>query len=209
MYRAAPFRNDDAAALHGLIEARGFGLVIVASDGQVLTAHVPLLLFRDGGPLGRLQFHVAKANPLHRHVGAGSRALVIVTGPDAYISPDWYEAADQVPTWNYVAVHASGTARRLDDEELARQLADLSAVQERLLLPKRPWTPEKMTPGLFARMRRAVAGIEVAIETLEGQCKLSQNKAPRDRRGAVAGLERRGDPASLAVAALMGRDLAE
>ena len=61
----------------------------------------------------------------------------------------------------------------------------------------------------FQALTRAVAGIEVAIETLEGQCKLSQNKAPRDRRGAVAGLERRGDPASLAVAALMGRDLAE
>ena len=209
MYRARPFRNDDTPALLDFVQARGFGVVVLAGNGETAAAHVPLLLHRDGGRLGRLQFHVAKANTLHRHVDAGQRALIIVSGPDAYVSPDWYTAADQVPTWNYVAVHAAGPVRRLDDEALADQLAGLSAAEEQRLLPKPPWTPDKMSPGLFAGMRKAVVGIEMAIETLEGQWKLSQNKAPPDRRGVVAGLERQGGPAHLAIADLMRQALDE
>ncbi|MEM6741970.1 MAG: FMN-binding negative transcriptional regulator, partial [Pseudomonadota bacterium] len=114
-------------------------------------------------------------------------ALFIVAGPDAYISPDWYSAADQVPTWNYVAVHLRGTLEKLPQDTLRPVLNRLSdAMEERL--PKRPWRSTKMSPGVMDRMMRTLVPCRLVISKIDGTWKLSQNKRQEDRDGAILGI---------------------
>lgn len=204
MYVPPLYRNDDRSQVIGFLRERGFGLAVAAGADGPIGAHVPFVADEadDDGRL-RLRFHVARANPLWSLADADARILVAVGGADAYISPDWYVAAEQVPTWNYVAVHCSGTARLMPADGLLRLLADLSADQERRLLPKAPWTLDKLSPAALDRLLKAIVGIEVTVDRIDAQWKLSQNKKPADTQGAIAGLDARGDTSSLAVAALM------
>jgi len=129
-----------------------------------------------------------------------------VTGPESYISPDWYGADDQVPTWNYVAVHLRGRLEPLPPEALHPMVDDLSAIFESRLLPKKPWVSTKMSDGVMERMLRMILPFRLVIETVEGTWKLGQNKTPEQRAGAVAGLQAWDEPSPRqALAALMQR----
>lgn len=167
----------------------------IVADGPFLV-HAPVLV---AGP-DRLLFHVSRGN---RAMLEGRRAIASVLGPDAYISPDWYaDTTDQVPTWNYLAVEAEGPLRRLDEAELADLLDGLSAAHEARLAPKPAWTRDKMSPGRFEAMLKAIVGYELAIEDLRGTRKLGQNKADAERLAAAAGLA----PFNPALAALMAAE---
>ena len=110
MYIPAAFVESDPTALHGFIEQHSFGLLVSQLDGQPFASHLPFLLDRAAGTQGTLIGHMARANPQWRQ-SDGQTALVIFSGPHAYISPTWYEADQVVPTWNYAAVHAYGKMR--------------------------------------------------------------------------------------------------
>lgn len=197
MYRPRAFAVDDVPALHAVIRERVFATLALVHEGGVQFAYAPVVLDASEG-LGTIRFHLAKANPVAAMVD-GARLSVSFMGPDAYVSPDWYEMQGSVPTWNYIAVEGTGVARKLDSASLLRLLAGLSAQEEAKLLPKKPWTIGKVPePRLDA-----IEGFVLDFETLEGKFKLSQDKKPPDFIGAVAGLEARGDTASLAVADAM------
>jgi transcriptional regulator len=187
------FAWDDREAMLGFIADIAFATIAV--DGPRVV-HTPVVV---AGP-DRLRFHVARGN---RAKFEETRAIVSVLGPDAYISPDWYaDTADQVPTWNYVAVEAEGPLRRLDEAELAALLDALSAAHEARLAPKAPWTRGKMSPGRFEGMLKAITGYELTIEDLRGTRKLGQNKDEANRLAAARGLA----PFRPAVAALMEKE---
>src|ERR1041384_6856697 len=114
MYLPAHFDASDVAFCHELIRAYPFACVTTTVDGVPVASHLPVLL-DDRGDLGTLIAHVSRANPHHDVLATGAPALVVFMGPHAYVSPTWYEAPPAVPTWNYCAVHAYGTARMLDD----------------------------------------------------------------------------------------------
>jgi transcriptional regulator len=114
--------------------------------------------------------------------------VALAAGPDAYVSPDWYGSEDQVPTWNYVSVEAEGLIAPLSDAEFVALLDDLSAQEEARLLPKKPWTRDKMSPGRFEAIRRGIIGCRLSVERLEGTWKLGQNKSAEERAGVVAAL---------------------
>ena len=158
---------------------RGIAFCTICIDGPMVV-HAPVVV--DGSD--RLRFHVSRANRTAAALG-GARALVSCLGPEAYISPDWYGTPNQVPTWNYLAVEAEGRLRRLDETGLARLLDDLSDDHEARLAPKPAWTRDKMSPGRFDSMLRAIIGYELTIEALRGTRKLGQNK-PEAVRAAVA-----------------------
>ena len=202
MYVPPAFRTDPDWSLNFAAE-RGFGLVVAGGTGELQAAHVPFILERASEGLGRLRFHVARANPIHDVLARTPDLLVVVSGPDAYVSPDWYVSADQVPTWNYVSVHLYGTAQILRPEAARAHVDELSDLFEARLLPKTPWRTAKMPPARLDAMLRAIVPIEVALTRVEGQRKLAQHKSAKDRAGVVAGLTARGDAASLAIAALM------
>jgi transcriptional regulator len=147
----------------------------ICVDGPAVV-HAPVLVTDTG----QLRFHVSIANPAVQRLH-DARAIASVTGPDFYVSPDWYGTPDQVPTWNYLAVEAEGPLRRLDEAELAAQLDALSAAHEARLAPKPAWTRAKMAPGRFGAMLKSIIGFELQVEALRGTRKLGQHKGAEQR----------------------------
>ena len=164
---------------------RGFGTLAVNADGGPLIAHIPFVL-TDGGRT--LLAHVMRVNPINKLLDAPVDAVLAVTGADAYVSPDWYGVDDQVPTWNYVAVHLRGSLRRLKQDDLPGVLDALSAEMEGRLAPKKPWTSGKMDPAIYSAMQRGIVPIAMDIAKIDGTWKLSQNKPDAVRHAAADGV---------------------
>ena len=199
MYRPSHFREDRLDVLHGLIRAHPLAQLVTAG-GQGLQANpLPMLIDADTSPKGTLRGHLARGNDQVAALREGGEALVIFQGPQAYISPSWYPSKDMppgngkvVPTWNYVAVHAWGTPRVIDDSEwLRRFVGDLTEVHERDRTP--PWAVQDAPEDFIAGMLKAIVGIEIPIDRIEGKWKLSQNRPEPDRRGVVDGLRSDGN----------------
>lgn len=163
---------------------RGFGaLVVSALDGPRIS-HVPFHMAPTGGPV---RAHLARGNPMVRQLREGGLpAVLVVSGPDSYISPDWYGIADQVPTWNYVAVHLRGLLRLRPQETLREHLAALSRRFESGLEGKAPWTPEAVPVERMEALLRGIVPVEMSVEKVEGTWKLGQNR-PDAARLAAAG----------------------
>jgi transcriptional regulator len=184
MHPAPLFLETDEAVLAARVAEAPFALIcasdIAGDRGRPVAAHAPVLL--DGR---RLRFHLSRANPVAKALVEGATVLAVVTGPHAYISPDWYGQEDQVGTWNYLSVELEGTTRVLSPEETATLLDDLSDRFEGDLAPKPPWKRNKMSEGRFETLLKMIVGYEVAVERFEGITKLGQNK-PEAARLAVA-----------------------
>lgn len=172
MHPNPSFRQAPADAARAFAAERGFGMLSAAGTDGVMAAHVPFLM--DGDVIAA---HLVRSNPLARALRDGEcPALLAVTGPDGYVSPDWYGVDDQVPTWNYTAVHLRGTLRLLPQERLEAHLDAISARFEAGLAPKAPWTSAKMTEGVMERMMRGIVPVEMSVEGIESTFKLNQNK---------------------------------
>ncbi|PTS91871.1 MULTISPECIES: FMN-binding negative transcriptional regulator [unclassified Caulobacter] len=187
MHPAPAFRVDDRETLLAFLAAHPFVTLAAGIGGRPFVAQAPVVVREIQGELA-IDFHLSRGNALAPHLVQGFRAVLLATGLDAYVSPDWYESADQVPTWNYLSVEAEGAVAVLDEAELVAQLDDLSRQEEARLAPKPLWTRDKMAPGKFDAMLRGIIGGRLFVERLEGTFKLSQNKTPADRLGAAEGL---------------------
>jgi len=193
-FRAEPRERNIAFA-----RDRAFGMLSVNGEDGPLVSHVPFLLSGDGTVL---ETHLVRSTPLSRALPA--QAVMAVAGPDAYISPDWYEMEDQVPTWNYVAVHLRGRLEARPAGQLRALLERQSAEFEEQLLPKCPWTLDKVPDDLVERLMRAIVPVRMQVESIEGTWKLAQNKPEAARLAAARHLETSGrDPEARLLAALM------
>lgn len=161
---------------------RGFGVLAVSVEGPPLLAHVPFVLSEDGKTA---DLHLVRSNAISRVLTGSLPARIAVSGPDSYISPDWYGIDEQVPTWNYVAVHLTGTLERRPDSELRSVLDRLSAQFEDRLAPKTPWKADKMDADALAKMMRMIVPFRMTIRDVDGTWKLGQNK-PDQVRGNAA-----------------------
>ena len=193
-------RQDDLAEL--LVREIGFAAIFASTPDGPRVAHAPVVLSDDRATL---QFHLARGNALTRHL-SGASALAVVQGPDAYVSASWYTDADQVPTWNYVAIEMEGVARKLDGAELVAQLDTLSAAHEARIGANPPWTRAKMNPALFSKMTGAIVGFEMRIAAWRPTIKLSQNKAADERERVIAGVEASGHGALAQLMRHLGGD---
>ena len=187
MHPQGVFRTDDQEALLAHLARRPFVTLVARPAGRLLVAHAPVVV-RQLGQGVALDFHLSRGNALAEAIVAGFQAVAVSLAGDAYISPDWYASADQVPTWNYVSVEAEGPVAALDEAGLVALLDDLSTQEEARLAPKPAWTRAKMSPGKFEQMSRAIVGARMRVERLEGTTKLSQNKDDADRAGVIAAL---------------------
>ena len=205
MHPNPAFRQSPRDQNLAFARARGFGILSVNGPEGPLAAHIPFLLNDDAS---FAELHLARSNPIAR-AGLPAPALIAVAGPDAYISPDWYgphtEVPDQVPTWNYVAVHLRGTLEPLPDDALRPHVDALSAEHEGRIAGKRPWTSAKMTEGAMPRMMRMILPFRFTVSSVDGTWKLNQNKAHEIRARAAEALSR-GDASAQDIAALI-RDL--
>jgi transcriptional regulator len=205
MHPNPAFRQEPRDRNLAFARARGFGVVTVNGPEGPLAAHVPFLLSDDAS---FAELHLARSNPIAR-ADLPAPALIAVSGPDAYISPDWYgphaEVPDQVPTWNYVAVHLRGVLEPLPDDALRTHVDALSAEHEGRIAGKRPWTSAKMTTGAMPRMMRMILPFRFRVTSVDGTWKLNQNKTPEIRARAAKALSW-GNASAKEIAALM-RDL--
>lgn len=197
MYTPPQFAAEESVALE-LLAAAGAADLVTATPSGVMATFLPLLHDPAGGGRGSLLGHVARANRQWREPVTGE-ALVIVRGPDAYISPSWYpskvEHGRVVPTWNYVSAHIYGRVVVHDDPEwvgaLVRRLTDLHEGRR-----TRPWSVDDAPADFVAGQLRAIVGMEVVVSRIEAKAKLSQNRPEQDVEGVVAGLAEAGDSAS-------------
>ena len=177
------FHNTPKDDVKDFIRTRGFGTLAVNGDPVPLTAHMPFVLDGD-----RLLAHLMASNPIWQALASDQLpAVITVTGPDSYISPDWYGLDDQVPTWNYIAVRVSGTLHPLPQNQLSQVLDALSSEFEARLAPKPAWTSSKMNPDALARLMRMIRPVAFYIEQTESTWKLGQNKTEKARKAAAEG----------------------
>lgn len=198
MYTPPMFKPDRAASL-AFAEARGFGTVCAWDGTKPVASALPFYLdyADDGTPLAA--FHVARHNALAGFADGTSSWLMAVNGADAYVSPDWYASPDQVPTWLYQAVHLTGSVRRQSDDELGRHLDALSAKFENWLAPKPPWLSSKMTAGRLDAMKKAIVGLVMTVEAVEGSFKLNQHKSDVDHTAVADALALQSDAAARTI----------
>ncbi|MDF2970594.1 MAG: negative transcriptional regulator [Microvirga sp.] len=196
-----PAFKADLKTSEAFLAERGFGTLVAQGPGAPMAIHVPFL-FQSNEKGGLIELHVARSNPIHERIASHPQVLLTCTGPDAYVSPDWYSSPNQVPTWNYVAVHATGHAKILDPNWLPAHLDRLSAKFE-AWFPKEPWNSQAVEQQRLTALMNAIVGITIEVESLEGNWKLGQHKGMGDHEAVVAELRKTADPASVAVAALM------
>lgn len=185
----------------GLLERYDFGALVMVDRGVPSATHLPFLYRRDGGPLGTLSAHLARANPQAKALEASPEILLIVQGPHGYVSPSWYEVHPSVPTWNYVAVHVAGRARILSDPDRVRSLLGSLVDRYESARPK-PWSMDLPEPYLES-MTKAIVAFEVDVASIEGKLKLSQNRTPGEQESVIRGLEESGDPLAKELADVM------
>jgi len=176
------FRNTPDQQSLRFAATRGFGTLCINGDPMPLLAHIPFYLNSDQT---EADLHLVRSNPIVRARKVPGPALLSVSGPDSYISPDWYGIDDQVPTWNYVAVHLRGRLEMLDQATLPALLDRLSENFESRLTPKPPWLASKMQPETLDRMMRFIVPFRLTIEDVQSTWKLGQNK-PDNVRSAAA-----------------------
>jgi transcriptional regulator len=198
MYTPPMFKSDRAASLT-FAEARGFGTMCAWDGNKPIASPLPFYLdyAADGTP--RALFHVARNNPLIALADGASSWLLVVNGADAYVSPDWYVSPDQVPTWLYQTVHLTGSARRLSDDELVAQIDALSAKFEDWLLPKQPWTSDKMPAARMEALKKGIVGLVMTIDEVEGTFKLNQHKSDVDHVAIASAMNAQPDEASRTI----------
>jgi transcriptional regulator len=198
MYQPAHFRIDDRPTLHALVRSHPLATLVVATPEGLLANHVPLMLDAERE---LLVGHVARANPLWQAAIQGA-ALAVFQGPQAYISPSGYPAKREhgkvVPTWNYAVVHVHGPLRFFDGAQdlhaLVGQLPDTHEAEQ-----AQPWKVGDAPVDFVGANLRAIVGLELAIERIDGKWKVSQNRNEADALGAAAALDATGQAASAAL----------
>lgn len=190
MHPNPSFRKESESRNIEFARERAFGtLAISASEGPLLS-HVPFLLMDDNKTI---ELHLVRSNPIVQSLKKEPlKAVISVLGGDSYISPDWYEVDDQVPTWNYIAVHLRGTIELLPQNEIHHLLDRLSASMETRLLPKKPWLSSKMDQDIYEKMLRQIVPLRMAVTKVNGTWKLSQNKPDDVRIKASKGVSAHG-----------------
>lgn len=206
MHTPGPFVEDRLPVLHRAIREIAFGTLVTAGEGGIEASHLPYVLAADEGPLGTLYCHVARGNDhVVRHAG---EALSIFAGPHAYISPNGYPGKAthhrEVPTWNYIAIHAYGRPEPFTDPDRLRELLErLTAQSEGDAAQPVPWQVSDAPADFLATLYRAIVGIRIPLDRIEGKWKLGQNRSEADRHGAADLLSKRAGDNEQFVAAAM------
>lgn len=206
MYTPPFNREDDDVELRAFVAAVHVGwLVTSRADAAPAASFLPLLWQAD-----TVIAHLAKANTHWREIGDATPALLIVTGPDAYVSPSWYAAKAEhgkvVPTWNYSAVHLTGVARVHEEAEWLRMaVTDLTERHEGQR--DRPWHVTDAPAAYIEGQLHGIVGIEFAVTGVEGKSKWSQNRSTGDRAGVIEGLRGEGGPDGRRIADAMAASL--
>jgi len=198
MYVPPAYRESRADVLHALVRAHPLGTLVTAGAAGLTANLIPFDLVETAGGTV-LRAHLARANPQCEDLRAGAETLVIFQGPEAYVTPSWYAAKAEhgrvVPTWNYAVVQVRGRPQVFDAPDwLAAQVGRLTEGHE--AGRAHPWAVSDAPEAFIAGQLRAIVGLEIPIERIEGKWKMSQNRSEADRSGVAEGLRAEGAEAA-------------
>jgi transcriptional regulator len=218
VYIPPHFAAGDLAEVAAFVDRAGAADLVTFDGTRLVASLLPVIWDRPGpagpacGELGRLLGHLALANPQWSSASPGVPALAIVHGPQAYVSPSWYESSREhgraVPTWNYASVHFTGPVTFHRDDGWLRAVVTRLTERYEAGRPDRWWVqdaPERYIAGQL----RAIVGVEMVIERVEAKDKLSQNRPPEDRARVITALRAEPDPDAHAIADLMAARVCE
>jgi transcriptional regulator len=203
-YLPPHFAETDTATLHALVRAHPLATWVVQHQGELLVNHIPLLLDAERGEHGTLLGHVARANPVWQALAEVAPSVAVFTGPQAYVSPNWYPSkhahGKAVPTWNYAVVHAHGVPRAISDParvlDIVTRLTQVHEATQAL-----PWQVADAPADYLAKLLKAIVAIEIPVQRWVGKWKVSQNRPSVDQQGVAAGLRGQGTEAAARMAA--------
>jgi transcriptional regulator len=206
MYVPGMFAMTEPSEALGLMRARPFAVLVSHDSDGLMASHVPTITRQDGNATF-IECHLARPNPHWKRLAAQpGEALMIFSGPDAYIRPGWYpskaEHGKDVPTWNYAVAHAYGRMEIIQDGDwLLRHVSDLSEQQESPY--EMPWKTSDAPASFIAALARGIVGIRMQVSRIEAKAKMGQNRSERDALGAAAGLAERAEGDDLVVSTMM------
>lgn len=205
MYVPPAFRETDRTVIHETMRAAGLASLVTSTASGLLCTPLPLLLDAEEGEMGTLYGHVAKANPQWKEPPSGD-AMAIFMGPDAYVTPSWYESKGRdgkvVPTWNYVAIHAYGPVEFFEDPGRLLELVTRLTERHETARPE-PWAVTDAPPDFIQAQLRGIVGVRLPIARIDAKRKMSQNRNPEDRAGVKAALAASPDARDREAAALI------
>jgi len=193
MYIPADFKMNDTAEIRTFVQAHPFGMLLNNGSGIPAVSHLPMQLLTDNAGNDSINIHFSKANPHAKALEDGESAVAVFLGTNGYISPRWYAAKDNVPTWNYTAVHAIGTLRKIENEEELMKLVDQLTIEHEAGAES-PWRAD-WSVAKIRKMVKAIVGFELKVERWEGKKKVGQNRSAEDQASLKRNLENSGDPA--------------
>ena len=203
MYIPPYFKIEDPDAIERIVSENGFATLITPSSDGIKATHLPLLYAPPGSSedAGTINGHMARANDHWKAFDAIAESLAIFQGPDSYISPEWYETAPAVPTWNFAVVHMRGALELIDDREwLSSHVDDMVRFHEAKALDH---PPEPSDPEFKAKLLGGIVGFRMKVKTIEAKFKLNQNRSKADRARVAEVLDGSGDQSAAGIAALM------
>ncbi len=192
MYIPPHYKNENHEELCEFIQQNGFGILVSQVEGKIWATHMPLILVP-----GKLLGHISRGNRQWKELTKGGEVMAIFSGPHTYISSSWYDH-ENVPTWNYEAVHVYGKARIIEGEELVDSLRQLTNKYEKKSVC--PVSVDTMSKKFLDMEMRGIVGLEIAIDRMEASYKLSQNRDEKNHATIISELEKRRDENSVAVA---------
>lgn len=208
MYVPSQFEEQRPEVLRQLIGMHPLGTLVTCDEGTLHADHIPLTIDPAIGPLGTLQAHVARNNPLWKNHLPGPESLVVFQGAQSYISPSWYASKQDdgrvVPTYNYMVVHVYGHLRVIDDPHWLR--AFLGKLVDRFeTTQSQPWRLDDAPEAYIEKLLPAIVGIELTVTRMLGKWKVSQNQPQPNRASVELALREQGDTVAIAMADAVAR----
>ncbi len=205
MYTPKEYEVTDRAKLFEFMQDNSFGILFSHTGDEPMATHLPFIIDGAAGEQGLIMGHMAKANRQWRYAD-GQQVLVVFHGPHTYVSPTWYQADDTVPTWDYVAVHATGVFKALQDRSDSEEAVTRLTAQHEASQPQ-PWQMDYTTAYANQRLKQIVA-FQIDITSLQGKWKLNQNHPEERRRRVSKKLKTLGGEVNLQIAGLIDEDMA-
>ena len=197
MYIPNFYKNENTNEIRHFIAANSFGILVSQTDTKLWATHIPLMLDKNQAGKDVLHGHISKGNPQWKNFAHNTQVLAIFSGAHSYISPSWYNH-ENVPTWNYIAVHIYGTIKIIEGEYLLQTLKKL--VDKYEAASEHPVSVDTMSPKFLNKELRGIVGFEIEIDSIEAAYKLSQNRDELNHAHIIAQLQQKGDIQSLNIA---------
>jgi transcriptional regulator len=204
MYLPKYYEVNDRAKLFDFMKSNSFAILFSHTGEEPMASHLPFIIDETGEEKGLILGHMAKANRQWRYAD-GQQVMVVFHGPHTYVSPTWYQEEDAVPTWNYTAVHATGTFKATEEPAVMEDMVARLTAQHEASQPQ-PWQMDFSTDYASQMMKRVVA-FQIGITSIQGKWKLNQNQSDARRERVAAKLGSSEHEGDLQVAKLMDEDM--